>query len=166
MLLSSVLWLFLKKKLIWIPQLSNFRPVSHLPFLSKVLEKGVFIRLHSFVESNSIFEKFQSGFRLRHSTESALLKVHNDIARFFDAKCPVILLLLDLMAAFDAVDHEVLLSRLNHVVGIRGTALQWFSSYFTNRTFSVAIRDSSSSTTTLFSGLFYFHFTYCLLDPL
>ncbi|KAM9313572.1 uncharacterized protein KZ484_025051 [Pholidichthys leucotaenia] len=54
--------------------LSNFRPISHLPFLSKVLEKAIFIQLQSFLEDNSIFEKFQSGFRSRHSTESALLK--------------------------------------------------------------------------------------------
>ncbi len=106
--------------------------------------------------------------------ESALLKVHNDIAWFVDAKCPVILVLLDLTAAFDTVDHEVLLSRLNHVVGIRGTALQWFSSYLTNRTFSIVTGDSSSSTTSLSCGVpqgsilgpFYFHFTCCLSDPL
>uniref|UniRef100_A0A8C2DQL5 Reverse transcriptase domain-containing protein n=1 Tax=Cyprinus carpio TaxID=7962 RepID=A0A8C2DQL5_CYPCA len=67
--------------------------------------------------------------------------------------CPVILVLLDLMAAFDTVDHEVLLSRLNHFVGIRGTALQWFSSYLTNRTFSVVIGGSSFSTTSLSCGV-------------
>ena len=66
--------------------LSNFRPVSNLPFLSKVLEKVVLIQLQSFLENNSVLEKFQSGFRSRHSTESALLKVHNDIALSVDAK--------------------------------------------------------------------------------
>ena len=68
--------------------LSNFRPVSHLPFLSKVLEKVVFIQLQAFLQQNSVFEKFQSGFRSRHSTESALLRVHNDIVLSVDARNP------------------------------------------------------------------------------
>ncbi len=96
--------------------LSNFGPVSHFPFLSKVLEKVVFtttIRL----ESNSVLEKFQSGFGSRHSTESALLKVDNNIALSVGAKCPVVLVLLYLTVAFDTVDHAVPLSRLSHYVG-------------------------------------------------
>ncbi|KAJ0015514.1 hypothetical protein NQD34_009134 [Periophthalmus magnuspinnatus] len=133
--------------------LSNFRPVSNLSFISKILEKIVFIQLQSFLDENSILEKFQSGFRSRHSTESALLKVHNDIALSVDAKCPVVLVLLDLTAAFDTVDHSVLLSRLNHHVGIRGAALEWFTSYLTNRTFSVQIGELSSSTASLFCGV-------------
>ena len=107
--------------------LTNFRPVSNLPFLSKVLEKVVCIQLQSFLEDNSVLEKFQSGFRSRHSTESALLKVHNDIDLSVDAKCPVVLGLLDLTAAFDTVDHSVLLSHLSNYVGIHGTALKWFT---------------------------------------
>jgi len=61
--------------------------------------------------------------------------------------------LLDLTAAFDTVDHAILLSRLNHYVGIKGTAFQWFSYYLTNRTFSVVIGNSSFSTTSLFCGV-------------
>lgn len=67
-----------------------------------------------------------------------------------DAKRPVVLVLLDLTAAFDTVDHSILLSRLNNYVGIRGTALKWFESYLTNRTFSVMIGDLSSSVASLF----------------
>uniref|UniRef100_A0A671US34 Reverse transcriptase domain-containing protein n=1 Tax=Sparus aurata TaxID=8175 RepID=A0A671US34_SPAAU len=133
--------------------LSNFRPVSNLPFLSKVLEKVVFIQLQSFLEDNSVLEKFQSGFRSRHSTESALLKVHNDIALSVDAKCPVVLVLLDLTAAFDTVDHSVLLSRLNNYVGIHGTELKWFTSYLSSRTFSVMVGDLSSSSAPLSCGV-------------
>lgn len=133
--------------------MSNFRPVSHLPFLSKVLEKVVFNQLQSFLENNSVLEKFQSGFRSRHSTESALLKVHNDIARAVDTKSPVVLVLLDLSAAFDTVDHSVLLSRLCDYVGIRGTALKWFESYLSGRTFSVMVGDLSSSSAPLSCGV-------------
>lgn len=132
---------------------SNFMPVSHLPFLSKVLEKVVFMRLQSFLESNSILEKFQSGFRSHHSTESALLKVHNDIALAVDAKSPVVLLLLDLTAAFDTVDHSVLLSRLSNYIGIQATVLKWFTSYLSGRTFSVMVGDLSSSSASLSCGV-------------
>lgn len=133
--------------------LSNFRPVSHLPFLSKVLEKVVFIQLQAFMQKNSVLEKFQSGFRSRHSTESALLRVHNDIALSVDAGSPAVLVLLDLTAAFDTVDHAVLLSRLEHCVGIRGLALQWFSSYLADRSFSVMIGECSSSAAPLSCGV-------------
>ena len=133
--------------------LSNFRPVSHLPFLSKVLEKVVFIQLQTFLEENSVLDKFQSGFRSRHSTESALLKVHNDIALSVDAGSPAVLVLLDLTAAFDTVDHAVLVSRLEQYVGIRGTALQWFSSYLADRTFSVMIGELCSSHASLSCGV-------------
>lgn len=133
--------------------LSNFRPVSHMPFLSKVLEKVVFVQLRSFLENSSVFEKFQSGFRSRHSTESALLKVHNDIVLSVDAKCPVVLVLLDLTATIDTVDHTVLLSHLNHYVGFRGTVLKWFTSYLSDRTFSVVTGDSCSSSASLSCGV-------------
>ncbi len=133
--------------------LSNFRPVSHLPFLSKVSEKVVFLQLQSFLQSNNIFDKFQSEFRSRHSTESALLKVHNDIALSIDAKCPMILVLLDLTAAFDTVDHMILLSRLNKYAGINCTALKWLTSYLTDRSFSVMIGDLSSSSTSFSCGV-------------
>lgn len=133
--------------------LSNFRPVSHLPFLSKVLEKLVFNQLQSSLENNTVLEKFQSGFRSRHSTKSALLTVHNDILLSLDTKKPVLLVLLDLTAAFDTVDHSVLISRLEHHVGLRGTVLQWFHSYLTDRTFTVMVDDHSSLPASLSSGV-------------
>lgn len=96
--------------------LSNFRPVSHLSFLSRVLK---------FLFNYNLFWKTTiSVFKSHHSTESALLKVHNDIAMSVDAKCPVVLVLLDLTVAFDTVDQSVLLSRLKNFVGIYGTALK------------------------------------------
>ena len=97
--------------------LSNFRPVSHLPFLYKVLEEVVFIQLQTFLELNFVLDKFQSGF----SPESALLNVHNDIALSVDSGNPAVLVLLDLTAAFDTVNHAVLESRLEQHVGICGT---------------------------------------------
>ncbi|KAK7933964.1 hypothetical protein WMY93_004860 [Mugilogobius chulae] len=113
----------------------------------------VFKHTVSFLENNLILEKFQSGFRSRHSTESALLKVHNDILTVLDTKKSVMLLMLDLTAAFDTVDHAVLLSRLAQHVGLQGSVLQWFSSYLTDRSFAVMVDDYSSSSAPLTSGV-------------
>ena len=103
---------------------NNFRPISTLPFIAKALEKTVLNQLQSFLSSNQILETFQSGFKPLHSTESALLRVSNDILLATDAGDSVILILLDLTSAFDTVDHKTLLSRLEYFVGIQGTVLK------------------------------------------
>ncbi len=84
--------------------LSNFRPISKLPFLAKVLEKSVLNQLQSFLDQNVALEVIQSGFKANHSTESTLLKVLNDIFLFSDSGHSVVLLLLDLTTAFDTID--------------------------------------------------------------
>ncbi len=134
-------------------ELSNFRPISKLPFLSKVLEKVVVIQLQTFLRNNSVLEVFQSGFRALHSTESALLKVHNDILLTLDSGASASLVLLDLSAAFDTVDHNILISRLEHYAGVRGMALQWFKSYLTNRSFAVKVGECLSTSAPLTSGV-------------
>ena len=104
--------------------LSNFRPISKLPFLSKVLEKVVLNQLQSHLDFNDILEKFQSGFKSCHSTETALLRVFNDLFLTADAGNSAVLVLLDLTAAFD-----ILLSRIESCVGVKGTVLKWLQSY-------------------------------------
>ena len=133
--------------------LSNFRPISVLPFLSKVLEKIVAIQLQAYLDLNRIGEKFQSGFKRFHSTETAILKVFNDLLLAVDSGNCAILVLLDLSAAFDTVDHRILLSRLEHCVGVTGTALKWFQSYLTGRSFSVSLGEFSSSEAPLTCGV-------------
>uniref|UniRef100_A0A674PCY9 Reverse transcriptase domain-containing protein n=1 Tax=Takifugu rubripes TaxID=31033 RepID=A0A674PCY9_TAKRU len=113
--------------------LANYRPISNLPFISKVLEKVVVTQLLEHLQRNSLFEMFQSGFRAHHSTETALLKVTNDLLIASDHGLVSMLVLLDLSAAFDTVDHSILLQRLEHVIGIKGTALDWFRSYLSDR---------------------------------
>uniref|UniRef100_A0A8C6MFG0 Reverse transcriptase domain-containing protein n=1 Tax=Nothobranchius furzeri TaxID=105023 RepID=A0A8C6MFG0_NOTFU len=123
----------------------NYSSLSNLPFLSKVLEKIVAIQVCEHLNTNDLFEEFQSGFREYHSTETALVRVTNDILMASDKNLVSVLVLLDLSAAFDTVDHNVLLERLEHVVGIKGTALGWFKSYLSDRFHFVNVHDKSSS---------------------
>ena len=124
--------------------LANYRPISNLPFLSKILEKAVAKQLCDFLHNNNLFESFQSGFRAHHSTETALVKVANDILLASDNGLLSVLILLDLSAAFDTIDHSILLQRLEHLVGIRGDALKWFESYLSDRSQFVNTNDTSS----------------------
>jgi len=107
----------------------------------------------SFLEAHGTLDIFQSGFKAFHSTESALLKVLNDRFLMTDSGDSAILVLLDLTAAFDTVDHTILLSRLENCVVVRGIALKWFQSYFSERCFSIKMGDSTSSTVSLNCGV-------------
>ena len=109
--------------------LKNYRPVSNLSFLSKVLERVVAARLTNYMTINQLHEPMQSAYRACHSTETALVRVQNDILRTLDQGGAAILVLLDLSGAFDTIDHSILLSRMESVLGVKGSALQWFKSY-------------------------------------
>ena len=88
--------------------LKNYRPVSNLSFLSKVLERVVAARLTNYMTINQLHEPMQSAYRACHSTETALVRVQNDILRTLDQGGAAILVLLDLSAAFDTIDHSIL----------------------------------------------------------
>lgn len=96
---------------------------------------------------------FHHGFKAFHSTESALLRVYNHLLFTTDTGDSAILMLLDLTAAFDTVDHTILISRLEHCVGIRGTALDWFKSYLSERCFSISLGDCVLSFAPLSCGV-------------
>ena len=95
----------------------------------------------------------QSACNSHHSTETALLKITNDFLLALDSGNISLLTLLDLSAAFDTTDHFILLNRLQHMYGISGTALSWFSSYLTNRTQSVIVDDHISQVSSLSYGV-------------
>ena len=133
--------------------LANYRPISNLTFLSKILEKIVASQLCDFLTDNSLFEDFQSGFRAHHSTETALVKVTNDLLMASDKGLLSVLVLLDLSAAFDTVDHRILLQRLEHSVGIKGTALCWFKSYLSDRSQFVHVNNEPSACTSVSYGV-------------
>lgn len=131
----------------------NFRPVSNLAFVSKVIEKAVSFHLIEHVDGNDLDEPLQSAYKSLHNTETALLKVQSDILNAIDQRPTVTLLLLDLSAAFDTVDHELLLHRLCVHFGITGKALAWFTSYLTGRRQYVTIRGADSSSYSVMHGV-------------
>jgi hypothetical protein len=102
-------------------------------------------RLNSYMSEHNLHETLQSACKKHHSTETALLRISDDVLRAMDRKKCALLLLLDMSAAFDTVDHSVLLSRLQSRLGVSGTALAWFKSYLTNRKQSVIIQGVASS---------------------
>ncbi len=124
--------------------LVNYRPISNLPFLSKILEKVASSQLYPFLEKNDIREDLQSGFRASHSTETALVRVTNDLLLSSDHGCISLLVLLDLSAAFDMIDHNILLNRLENSVGISGSALVWFKSYLSDCHQFIAVNEEES----------------------
>ena len=125
---SAVVTPLLKKATLDPEILKDYRPVSSFSFVSKVLERGVAQRLTSYMTDNTLHEYLQSAYKPGHSSETALVKVQNDI-------------LLDLSAAFDTIDYDVLFSRMEST----GPALEWFHSYLGDRTLRVQIDDSFSA---------------------
>lgn len=136
-----------------ITELKNFRPISNLPFLSKVIERIVVEKLTQHCFDNELEEPYQSAYRKNHSCETALLEVADCILTNMDSRRVTLLTLLDLSAAFDTVPHDRFLTRLESEYGISGSALQWFSSYFQDRYQTVNIRDSMSDAERLTTGM-------------
>jgi len=131
----------------------NYRPVSNLPFISKVLEKVVAKRLDQHLDNNMLRDPLQSAYRPRHSTETALLRVNHDIMEALDGQSSAVLVLLDLSAAFDVIDHSILFKRLETSYGIVGQSLNWIRSYLTDRHQRVVIGSDRSDTSHLPFGV-------------
>jgi len=104
----------------------NLRPISNLSFTSKLTERVVFNQMHNHMKFHNLYPEAQSAYREFHSTETALLRVKNDILMNMNKKHVTLLVLLDLSAAFDTVDHSILLDRLHSSFGILGPVLSWF----------------------------------------
>lgn len=143
----------LKKPSLEKNNLKNYRPVSNLSFISKILEKAIFHQLQEHLTSNDLVNSYQSAYKKHHSTETALLKLHNDINLNNDRGMVTALVLLDLSAAFDTIDHTTLLRLLKLNFGIQGTAWEWFLSYLTHRTQMVKINEHCSNTVDLMYGV-------------
>ena len=133
--------------------LSNYRPVSNLSFISKLTERIVLSRINDYLTSNSLLNPHQSGFTKRHSTETLLTSLYNKLVSAISHQQVSCLCLLDISAAFDTIDHNILLQRLSTWFGFTDTALLWIQTYLSSRSFSVKTPDTSSQSCPLTCGV-------------
>ena len=134
-------------------EMRNYRPVSNLTFMSKVIERVVCRQMTSYLTSSGLMPLLQSAYRQYHSTETALVRVISDILGAMDNKKVTILGLLDLSAAFDCVDHDILLERLRCRFGVTGVVLAWVESFLRDRTQQVFYQKNLSSVGRLLYGV-------------
>jgi len=133
--------------------LKNYRPVSNLPFISKILERVVLKQCQAHLNDNDLFEINQSAYCKNHSTETEVLSVVDGLLSNIDKKLVSLVALLDLSAAFDTIDQDILLAMLEHSFGFHGTVLDWFTSYLTDRTQFVCIDNVMSASSPLTFGV-------------
>ena len=124
--------------------LSKYRPVSNVPHISKLTEKVVYNQLHLHMTDNSVYPEMQSSYRKGHSTQTALIRVVNDRLMKMNSEEVTLLVMLDVSAAFDTVNHDLLITCLHEELGIADLALRWFESYLHNKVQKIGIQGSIS----------------------
>ena len=134
----------LKKQTLDSDLFSSYRPVSNLTFLSKIIEKAVNLQLIEYLDQNELFPSLQSGYRKGHSCETAVLRIHNDILFSLDKQSHTCLMLIDLSAAFDTINHNCLLNRLKTLYNMDNVVLKWIKSYLSDRHYKVCINGAVS----------------------
>ena len=143
----------LKKRCLDHIDLNNYRPVSNLCFIAKILEKLVLSQVSSYLNSHNLYNTCQSAYRPGHSTETALLKVDNDLFLSPSKGNISVLAMLDFSSAFDTIDHPCLVHRLHTDFGFTDAVLQWISSYQTDRTHYVSLSNHCSAHAPVHSGV-------------
>lgn len=128
---------------------SSYRPVSNLPFISKVVERAALLDLESHLELNTLLGDYQSAYRRNYSSETALIKLTNTILENMENKRITSLIAADLSAAFDTVDHRILVQILSEKFNIKGRILQWIVSYLEGRSYKVKIENVLSKSISL-----------------
>ena len=143
----------LSKSLVWYFAFKNFRPVGNLSYISKLSERARAEQFMEHLTANNLHSQLQSAYKQQHSTETALLKVKNDILMSMDEEHVTLLVLLDLSAAFDTIHHDKLIGRLESDLGITDNALSWFKSYLSDRFQRVSVNGSLSDQFPLKQGV-------------
>ena len=142
---SALITPILKKRCLDHNDLNNYRPVSNLCFIAKILEKLVLSQVSSYLNSHNLYNTCQSAYLQGHSTETAHLKVANDLFLSPNKGNISVLALLDFSSEFGTIDHPILVHRLHTNFGFSDAVLQWFSSYLTNRTHYVSLSNNCSA---------------------
>ena len=150
---SALVTPILKKRCLDHNDLNNYRPVSNLCFIAKILEKLVLSQVSSYLNSHNLCNTCQSAYRPGHSTETALLKDLNDLFLSLNKGNISVLALLDFSSAFDTIDHTILVHRQHTDFGFTDTVLQWFSSYLTDRTHCISLCNHCSDFAPVHSGV-------------
>ena len=135
-----------------VDEISNYRPISILPTLSKVFEKAAVNQLVTYLETNKLLHKSQHAYRKHHSTVTCLVEILNYIYRIIDNKKLTAIISLDLSKAFDSINHQLLITKLQKM-GLGVTATNWVSSYLNNRKQTTKFRDFTSKEEGVHSGI-------------
>ena len=133
--------------------MANYRTVSNLAFISKVVERAVAMQLDGYLQLNSLLPHCQSVYRNRHSTETAMLRVMSDFLMAADGRKVTLLGLPDMLAAFDCVDHAILLQRLRLRFGLTDDVINWICLFLTGRFQQVVYYGTESSTQPVLFGV-------------
>jgi hypothetical protein len=136
-----------------VTDVESYRPIANLPVLSKLFERVVASKIWDYESTNELLPTTQSGFRSSYSTETAVLRDISDILIAVDRGIFAALVLLDFSAAFNTVDHTILLEGLRRTFGFCGTALDWMASYLSGRTECVRRGTCCSTTSKLVCGV-------------
>ena len=123
---------------------TNYRPVSNLQFISKIVEKVTLDQFTLHCNRNNLLPSYQSAYRKYYSCETSLVKLVNDILWAMEKQLVTVVVILDLSAAFNTVDHDLLLEVLEKQYGVVGAAREWYTSYLKPRQFKVGIRGTTS----------------------
>ena len=150
---SAIITPILKKRCLDHNDLNNYRPASNLCFIAKILEKLALSQVSPCLNSHNLYNTCQSAYRHGHSTETALLKVVNDLFLSLNKGNISVQALHDFSSAFDILDHSILVHRLHSDFGITDTVLQWFSSYLTDRTHYFSLSNHCSAIAPVHSGV-------------
>ena len=130
----------------------NYRPISLLPLLSKIIERIIHSQTQEFLDKNNILYKYQSGFRKHHSTDTCLSYLTDKVKIGFEEGLLTGMVLIGLQKAFDTIDHSILLEKMS-CLGFAGKTIAWYTSYLTNRSFIVNVGKESSSPGKLSCGV-------------
>ena len=130
----------------------NYRPISLLPIVSKIIEKIIHDQTMEYLTDNKILYRYQSGFRKNHSTDTCLSYLTDKILTGFDSGLLTGMILIDLQKAFDTINHDILLKKMS-LAGFSCQSITWFESYLSNRRFQVNIKNKYSNVANINCGV-------------